>query len=103
MRMQVLPNAQELAGMQETSRNFMRDGQALQADLERLKADLTMLHAQAQLAAAAAAPLLSPPCAQVPPLFRDLQARLDPVVLLPDRALPVGAVGAQALVGELRA
>ena len=53
--------------MQETSRNFMRDGRALQADLERLKADLMMLHAQAQFTAAAAAPLLSPQGSQVPP------------------------------------
>ena len=57
---QAQANSQELVGMQETSRNFMRDGRALQADLERLKADLMMLHAQAQFTAAAAAPLPSP-------------------------------------------
>ena len=64
---QVQANAQELVGMQEASRNFVRDGRALQADLERLKADLTMLHAQAQFAAAATAPLLPPQRAQAPP------------------------------------
>ena len=47
--------------MQETSRIFMRDGRALQADLERLKADLMTLHAQAQLDAASAAPLPTQP------------------------------------------
>ena len=53
----VQTNQQELAVMKETSEAFMRGGRALQADLERLKAELITVHAQAQFAAAASAPL----------------------------------------------
>ena len=66
---QVQASAQELAGMQETSRIFMRDGQALQADLRRLRAELTTLHAQAHFDVAAAAPLPAQPQQQQQPRF----------------------------------
>ena len=58
--------------MKTTAMTIIRDGQALQAELQRIKADMMGLHAQATQAtldAASAAPLPQsvPPCAQVPP------------------------------------